>query len=677
LTGERPFKGANTEAVVYSILHDEPPQLASLRVDVPGELGIIVANALEKDPEERYQTAQELVTDLTAVAARLRKNEQSPALAQISRKRRAKEAARLRRRLGTAARRWWATVPVAAAVVAAAIMGVTQMIGRLSGPMLDPNRVVVTVFQNRTGDSDLDHMGPLITDWIAEGILQSGLADLVPEMTVSEYVGGKEVRFTTSSDRNRVMMSARQVGAGVAISGTCRAAGDSIRLQCSLVDVGADKIVNAVTSGGLTRDGALMDIEEFRQRIIGSLAAHFMSDVVFATPPNPPYFEAFQHFVAGLTVWLEDLPAARDHMTRATVSDSTFIDPYLWLAIAELWLDQCAVGKEICTSLEGRREKLLPVHRYLVGWLRAVLEGKRKEAWRHLKQAELVNSDNYILNHLLVEEAVWTNQPRTALEVAREVDPPELVYHIGILGSMYLYRLADAWHMLGEYKRELELGREAAQSYPDLIRPRMAEARALAALGRVDELSQVIAECPISDPQGLTARSVMIHAVGVLRTHGHLNAAQEIADKVVAWYRGLLPSAAQGEDHRYDLARALYMAERWTEARTLFEELLAENPDDFGLQGYLGALAACLGDREEALRITEHLRSVNRPCSFGYNTYCAACILSILGERERATDTLGEAFNKGHTHGPLMLNDPLLLPLRGYGPFEELIRPKG
>jgi serine/threonine protein kinase/tetratricopeptide (TPR) repeat protein len=64
VTGQCPFKGDYDQAVVYSILNEEPAAVTGLRTGVPIELERIVAKCLEKDPVERYQHADEFLADI-------------------------------------------------------------------------------------------------------------------------------------------------------------------------------------------------------------------------------------------------------------------------------------------------------------------------------------------------------------------------------------------------------------------------------------------------------------------------------------------------------------------------------------------------------------------------------------------------------------------------------------
>jgi Tol biopolymer transport system component len=63
-TGERPFKGSSSVAVLASILKDTPKPIAELRPGLPRDVGRILRRALAKDSEQRYQTAKDLRNDL-------------------------------------------------------------------------------------------------------------------------------------------------------------------------------------------------------------------------------------------------------------------------------------------------------------------------------------------------------------------------------------------------------------------------------------------------------------------------------------------------------------------------------------------------------------------------------------------------------------------------------------
>ncbi|MDH3198042.1 MAG: protein kinase, partial [Candidatus Krumholzibacteria bacterium] len=71
LTGRLPFRGQIDQAMVYSILNEDPTPVAELRKDVPRECAAIVERCLQKDPDKRYQSAEALAAAIVAAAQKL------------------------------------------------------------------------------------------------------------------------------------------------------------------------------------------------------------------------------------------------------------------------------------------------------------------------------------------------------------------------------------------------------------------------------------------------------------------------------------------------------------------------------------------------------------------------------------------------------------------------------
>ncbi|MBV8080456.1 MAG: Stk1 family PASTA domain-containing Ser/Thr kinase [Actinobacteria bacterium] len=68
LTGQVPFTGDAPVEIAMKHLQTTPVPPSELRHDVPHELDAVVMRAIAKDPEQRYQTAEEMDADLARVA---------------------------------------------------------------------------------------------------------------------------------------------------------------------------------------------------------------------------------------------------------------------------------------------------------------------------------------------------------------------------------------------------------------------------------------------------------------------------------------------------------------------------------------------------------------------------------------------------------------------------------
>jgi serine/threonine protein kinase/beta-lactam-binding protein with PASTA domain len=71
LTGKVPFTGDSAIEIAMKHVNDLPSPPSALRPEIPTELDQIVLRALAKDPEERYQSAEEFIEDLERVEAGL------------------------------------------------------------------------------------------------------------------------------------------------------------------------------------------------------------------------------------------------------------------------------------------------------------------------------------------------------------------------------------------------------------------------------------------------------------------------------------------------------------------------------------------------------------------------------------------------------------------------------
>ena len=67
LTGRPPFVGDSPMSVAFQHVSTEAPPTSSLNPDVPESLDAVVTRALRKDPNARYQSAEEMRQDLLAV----------------------------------------------------------------------------------------------------------------------------------------------------------------------------------------------------------------------------------------------------------------------------------------------------------------------------------------------------------------------------------------------------------------------------------------------------------------------------------------------------------------------------------------------------------------------------------------------------------------------------------
>ena len=68
LSGRRAFRGASAVETLNAILKEDPPDLSATNRHLPPALERIVAHCLEKNPQERFQSARDIAFDLEALS---------------------------------------------------------------------------------------------------------------------------------------------------------------------------------------------------------------------------------------------------------------------------------------------------------------------------------------------------------------------------------------------------------------------------------------------------------------------------------------------------------------------------------------------------------------------------------------------------------------------------------
>lgn len=157
IAGRAPFRGETMVEVLYSIANDQPHPLARYSADVSPELERIVAKLLEKSPDDRYQSAHEVLTDLKRLEEVLHHSKRD----HTSEPGHRPHPRPPRRRVAATG---FAVLGVAIA------MGIGPL---LLPPRTDAQRVAFVEFQNRTGDATFDDICAGLASELHETFVQA------------------------------------------------------------------------------------------------------------------------------------------------------------------------------------------------------------------------------------------------------------------------------------------------------------------------------------------------------------------------------------------------------------------------------------------------------------------------------------------------------------------------
>ena len=628
-----------------------------------------ISTALAPLPDERFPTAGEFAAALGGPAHR------------TSVPTRGVLAGRRGRRLTLAA----GTLAAAAAAVVLAV--------RRPAAGLNDRRVVVAVIENHTGDPSLDNLGHMAADWVTQGLAQTGLVEVVPSMSVMTASRASEGHGSAHLDAAGLRALGRETGAGTVVWGAYYRQGDSVRFQVQISAAKDGTVLRALdpVAGPLAQP--LDAVEALRQRVMAALATLFDSRLSrwATTASQPPNFQAYQEFIGGLDRFVQfDMRGAIAHFERAVAVDTTFRLPLIFAANAHMNVGEFAVADSLGHALERHAGRFAPLDRAYLAWVLATCRGDGPEALRAARAMANLAPGSEAL-YLVAEDAMALNRPREAVDALVGLGPDR-----GFTRGWWVYwsDLTSAWHLVGDHRRELQAALEGLRRFPDNPQILATQVRALAALGRVEEMRRgVAASMNLPPMEGWAAADVLLLAAVELRAHGHAAAADTMLAQARDWLAARPPAEAASEAHQVRVALVAYTAGRLVDAQREFERLAARGGpgrsgsvggaavmgdawDQMDYLGYVGAVAARQGNRDQALRVAQTLERVTRPYLFGRPTVWRARIAALLGERDGAVALLREAFAKGYPHAHALHTDLAFEALRDYPPYQELLRPK-
>lgn len=217
MTGRRAFEGSHASGVRAAILNDEPPPVSSLQPLAPPALDEIVRRCLAKNPDQRWQTASDVMRELKHVSESIA---QSTTASGIVRERSA----------------WKAVAALLIAVIAGMTVWAVAGRGLRSSSASRPGQirsVAVLPLDNLSADPE--------QEYFADGMTEQLIADLAK-------IGELRVIGRTSIMRYRdtqkpVPVIAQELQVDGVIEGSVVRAGEKVRITAKLIRGATGEIV--------------------------------------------------------------------------------------------------------------------------------------------------------------------------------------------------------------------------------------------------------------------------------------------------------------------------------------------------------------------------------------------------------------------------------------------------
>jgi tetratricopeptide (TPR) repeat protein len=553
--------------------------------------------------------------------------------------------------------------------VALAVWVVGQALGNRVGEdgamPEETERIVVLPLENLTVDPELDSLGHWAADHLAHALERLNPLPVVMASTVQNTV------WRLPEDATGLDV-AQAVRANHAFVGTIDGDLASIRMTLELIDVRTGRAGWAFDPVSGPADSA--------EALISQLAVQAVVGIIARPEPNsfrqaqiglPVSFEAHKAFQRQRALFiLSDYEGSIEEGRRALSLSPAYIPALqsLWASFWNLqkWRERDSIG----LILEGLKDRMTRME-----YLRH--EANMGRAHGDPVRATWAAEEGFRLDPVgwapMALQMAWrTNRMTDAIERFYAQDR---VARPGARPWIGLWVNGDIpFHALGRYEEELELAREGLEYWPNHPILMDAQRRAFIGMGRLDLADSVLRaqEALPPPPPGYDPAIWPVNHALELRAHGYEAEADALFDEALQRFTSSTTSTTQS-----NLGSAYYYAHRWSEAAPILQKVTEEDPENLYYLGQCGVALAKLGDRGGALAMVDRVRQLDWPGNPGDRILVQGRIMAALGDKDEAI----RLFQEAAANGGMLYNgeadyDPAFDDLRGYPPFETLMRPR-
>jgi len=514
LCGQLPFKGDYEQAVIYSIVNEEPEPLRKASPAVPMELERVVHQILAKKPADRYQTMEALREDLVAVTEGHKPHKF--------------RSARGGRIFGMRKVYGYAVLGLLAILFGFNVGGVRDWLLRRSAPPARAIRLAVLPFANLTGDPDQEYLSDGFTQELISqlGRLHPGGLSVIARSSVMRYKQGD-----TPIDQ-----IGRELRVDYVLEGSTRREVERIRISADLIQVG-DQTPLWGDTYEREFSGILALQSEVAENVARALALKLLpAEQVLLTSARTVDPEAYDAFLKGTYHWQkvtrEDLYTAERYFELALEKDPAYAPAYSGLANVWAVRQQMSITppheagpKAKAAALEAIRldDNSSDAHEALAGirtWTDWDWAGAEPE-WRRALELDpnAANTHAYFAHFLAIIGHVDEAIPHS--ERALELDPFNALFH-GLYSKVLCFDR--------RYDDALAAARTALAMQPGLPAARNTLQDALIAKGMRNEHLALQREWMARDPELVAALEQGLAGAG------YEGAMRHVADLLAARY---------------------------------------------------------------------------------------------------------------------------------------------
>jgi len=479
VTGRVPFEGDTPFTIGMKHKGEMPQNPKELNTQIPDDLNLVILKCLEKDKENRYQSAGEVRSELSKI------EEGIPSTERVVPKRKPSTSKEITVTFGLKKLFVPAIAIMALIVIAIIVWRFIPKKEAVFAPKIK-NSIAVVSFKNQTGDKTYDYLREAIPNLLITNLEQTGyfyvatwerMHDLLEQM-------GKEVEVI---DRDLGFEVCRREGIESIVLGSFVKAGDVFATDVKVLDVETKRILKSASSKGDGVGSILKtQIDELSKEIsrgIGIAKQKIEATKLQVADVTTTSMEAYKYFLKGRENRRKYyFDKSRESYEKAVELDPTFAYAYHLLAGTYGELGNTKARNEALEKAKIFSEKATDKEKlYIRAHYAGAIERNPEKRFHILKQIVKKYPRDKSVHNSLGTYYYLRKSYREAIEeinIALELDP-NFGGGFNLLGYTYAY--------MGNFEKAIEYIKRYASLSPGDANPIDSMAEIYLIMGRLDE----------------------------------------------------------------------------------------------------------------------------------------------------------------------------------------------
>jgi len=329
VTGRVPFEGETPLSIAVKHKTEAPQNPRELNTQIPGDLSRVILKCLEKDKANRYQSADELHSELTKIEKGIPTTEREIPKRKPITSREITVKFSLKKLLIPA------LVVIALVIAVVIILQFLPQKEEVIAQKIE-NSIAVISFENRTGDKSYDYLQKAIPNLLITSLEQTGDLYVVTWERMRDILGQIGKKNVETIDKDMGFRLCRREGVEAIVLGSFIKAENIFATDVKVLDVETKRLLKSASSRGEGVDSILVtQIDELSREIfqgIGIARQREKAAQLQIADVTTTSMETYKNFLIGKEYYEKGyIEEAHQYLKKAIEFDSTFAVAYLYL----------------------------------------------------------------------------------------------------------------------------------------------------------------------------------------------------------------------------------------------------------------------------------------------------------------------------------------------------------